>query len=292
VKSGSAGSRLGALLLGLAFLVGAAVVVSALLGPPLFGLIDSLAPGSFPFVRVLRRLAQLVALAGLVVWMRRLGVRRPADIGLGWSVESRRDLVRGLLGGACALAAVFAYELAAGNRRPSASELSLVGATKMLAGATAIGLVEEGVCRGALLFPFAPLAGTPLVVANLGVSSLFSVAHFARGGRVTEVDAGSGWRVWRELPPAVLHHAEAAVGLFLTGALLYLLAARQGHAWGAVGVHAGAVATLQLVGTATEPIAGRDALFLVDGLLPGWGLSALLALALAFVALRRRALRT
>jgi hypothetical protein len=53
-------------------------------------------------------------------------------------------------------------------------------------------------------------------------------------------------------------------------------------------VHAGAVAALQWLGTATAPVAGREALFLVDGLLPGWGLSVLLAAALAVVALRGR----
>lgn len=288
MKSASAGSRLGALFLGLALWLGAAVIGSALLGPPLFGLIDSLAPGQFPFVRVLRRLAQVIALVGLVFWMRRRGVRRLVDVGLDWSADRRRDLLRGLLGGVSVLAIVFACELAVGNRRPSLTKLSPVQATKMLAGASVIGVIEEGVCRGALLFPFAPLAGAPLVVANVGVSSLFSIAHFARGGgRFTEVDAWSGFRVWRQLPAAVLDHVEAAIGLFLTGALLYLLAARQGHAWTAVGVHAGAVATLQLLGTATEPVAGRDAHFFVDGLLPGWGLSLLLVLALAVVALRR-----
>jgi hypothetical protein len=105
---------------------------------------------------------------------------------------------------------------------------------------------------------------------------------------VTEVDAWSGFRVWRQLPFAVGEHFEAAIGLFLTGALLYLLAARQGHVWGAVGVHAGAVAMLQLLGTATEPVVGRGALFFVDGILPGWGLSIALAAAIGWLVLRRR----
>src|SRR6185436_3932687 len=152
------------------------------------------------------------------------------------------------------------------------------GALGMLLGAVAIGVIEEAICRGALLFPFTPLRGAALVSANVGVSALYSVLHFARGGgKLIEVDAWTGFRVWGELPLAAAQHLEAAVGLFLTGALLYLVAASQGHVWGAAGLHAGAVLALQLLGTATEPVPGADPLFLVDGLLPGWGLSALLA---------------
>ena len=152
----------------------------------------------------------------------------------------------------------------------------------------AVGLLEEAVCRGALLFPFGPMSGAALAAANTVTSSLYATAHFLRGGgRESRVDAWSGFRLWGELPGALGDHVEAWVGLFLTGALLYLLAARQGHAWGATGVHAGAVFALQLLGTVTEPVAGADALFFVDGLLPGWGLSALLAAALGVLLARR-----
>ena len=292
VESGRA--RLGALLAGLALWIGASIVVSSLAAPPLFEALEAWRPGGVPFVRLLRRLAQFVALAGLVLWMRRRGVRSLDAIGLGRPRERAGAIGLGLVAGALVVAAAFGFELAAGNRAASVEALSSARAAKAVAGAAAVGLFEEGVCRGALLFPFAPMGGATLAVANGAVSSVYAVAHFARGGaRVDDVDAGSGFRVWGALPRAVADHVEAAVGLFLTGAVLYLYAARQGHAWGAVGIHAGAVLALQLLGTATEPVEGRDALFLVDGLLPGWGLSALLAAALVALAFapRRSALR-
>jgi hypothetical protein len=280
---------LGALVLGLVVGFAATALVSALLAPAAYALVEAVAPGSFPYQRVFRRLTMLVALIALAVGLRLAGVRRLADVGLGGSRAGARVALVGALWGAAAIALVFAAELSLGNRHSSWAQLTPAGAGEALVAGAAVGLLEEGVCRGALLFPFAPLSGAGLAVANVAVSSLYSTAHFLRGGgRARELDAWSGFRLWAELPGALGHHAEAWVGLFLTGALLYLLAARQGHAWGAVGVHAGAVAALQLLGTATEPVAGRDALFLVDGLLPGWGLSALLAVALAVVALRGR----
>lgn len=285
----SSRARTGQLLLGLVLWVGAAILGSALLGPWLYELVHPLAPAWFPFLRVLRRLAQLIALVGLIGWMRRRGVRRLSDLGLGWSPERRRDLLHGLTWGVIAVVLVFGWELSAGNRVVSLDQLSVARAVKAVVGAAAIGLLGGAVCRGALLFPFAPLRGASLALANVAVSTLFAIAHFARGGgQVTEVDAWSGFRVWRDVPLAVVNYPEAAVGLFLTGVLLYLMAARQGHAWGATGVHAGAVVALQLLGTATRPVAGRQAFFLVDGLLPGWGLALFLATAIGWVALRQR----
>jgi hypothetical protein len=284
------GRGAGALLVGLLLGTAATALAAALLAPPAYELVEALAPGRFPFQRVFRRLAMLLALGALLVGLRRAGVRRLADIGLGRRPGAARAALLGAGTGALVVAGVFLAELALGHRAPSLAALRPALVAQALGSGAAVGLLEEGVCRGALLFPFGPLGGGGLAAANLATSALYSTAHFLRGGgRVHAVDAWSGFRLWAELPGALWDHAEAWVGLFLTGALLYLLAARQGHAWGAAGVHAGAVGALQLLGAATEPVAGRDALFLVDGLLPGWGFSALLALGLLGLAGRRRA---
>ena len=281
--------RLGAPQLVVGLLVGTLVValVSALLAPWIFAAVEALAPGRYPFQRVFRRVAMLAALIAVVVGLRRAGVRRLADFGLRRAPDGKRAIWVGVAWGVFAIAAAFGAELALGNRVAAPEALTATKAASLLAGAAAIGVIEEALCRGALLFPFLPLSGVSLVVANGAVSALYATAHFLRGGgKPGAIDAWSGFRLWAELGRAIPDHVEAWIGLFLTGALLYLVARRQGHVWGAVGTHAGAVAALQLLGTATAPAMGRDPLFLVDGLLPGWGLSVLLLGAIGFFAWR------
>jgi uncharacterized protein len=273
------------LLLALAAWIGGTVLASTLLAPPVFWLVDALAPDAFRFDRVLRRVALLVAVLLLVAGSRRLGVRGLADIGLGWSAEGRRALVAGLGIGCGAVALLVAIDLGYGPRTLGGGGLTLSSVVAILAGAALIGLLEEGICRGALLFPFRPLAGARFWIANATVSALYATVHFGRGGpRPREVGWGAGLEVWAGLPRSAWERGEAWVGLFLTGALFYLLARRQGHAWGVVGLHAGAVVALQLAGDLTTAPDGRS-LFLVHGLLPGGGLSLLLVAALLLVAL-------
>jgi len=267
--------RLGGLLVVLLLWVGGTVVVSALLAPAAYALVESLAPGRFPFQRVLRRLALLVAVALLVVTSRRLGVRGVRDLGLDAFAVRRGAFGRAVAAGATAIAALLLAELLLGTR-VALWQLTPGEAVAALAGAAVIGLLEEGLCRGALLFPFGRLTGARFWIANVATSAIYATAHFARGGgRPREIDWASGWRVWGEIGPAVGQHFEAWLGLFATGALFYALAWRQGHAWGAVGLHAGAVLALQVGGELSDPARGGRSLFLVDGLLPGYALAAL-----------------
>ncbi len=272
--------RLPALLLGLVGGLAASVVASALLSPAAYALVEAILPGSAQFQRVLRRVA-LLAVVVLLVWgCRKMGVRRWADLGLAWSAERGRRLVFGAIAGAAAITLLFAVDLAAG-RRIATDALTPTRVAKALAGAAAVGFVEESICHGALLFPFGRFTGATLVAANGAVSALYSTAHFLRGGlSIDEASVAAGVRVWARVPIASIAHGEAWRGLFLFGALLYLIAWRQGHAWGAIGIHAGAVLAIQILGAATDPVAGRASLFWVDGLLPGNGVSLLLVVAI------------
>jgi len=278
--------RLGALLAVVAGWVAVTVVVSALVAPPLFWLVEEVSPGSHSFQRVLRRVAMLVAIAALAVFRRRLGVSSLAEIGLAWSRERGRACGAALVAGVVSIGLAAGVELRLGTRVRGGA-LTAGEAAETVVGAGLVGVVEEGLLRGAFLFPFGRLAGAGFWSANAAVSALYATAHFARGGgRDAEVGWGSGWAVWAALPRAAAEHGEAWLGLFATGALFYVLAWRQGHAWGAAGLHAGAVLALQVVGETSDPVAGGRSLLLVDGLLPGYGVALLAALAAAVLALR------
>jgi len=267
--------RLGELLALLVVWIGATVVLSALAAPAVFALVDALGPGRFPFQRVLRRVAMLVAVALLFVLRRRIGLGGPADFGLARSSATWRTCGTAALAGAATIAALFASEHALGTRLAT-FDLGIGESLEALVGAAVIGLVEEALCRGALLYPFGRLAGWRFWMASAATSAVYATAHLARGGgRPRAVDWTTGWEVWGQIGPAVGQHFEAWTGLAATGALFYSLAWRQGHLWGAVGLHAGAVFALQIGGELGHPPAGGRSLFFVDGLQPGYPLAAL-----------------
>jgi hypothetical protein len=228
-------------------------------------------------------------IAFLTLWARRLGLRSFAQIGFtrtGWRSGAAW---RGALGGAAVIAALFALELAVGLRDwTGAPSLRLV-VSVALAGA-AIGLVEEGICRGALVFPFGRLRGAGLLAASSAVTALWTVAHFLRGGRerFPHVDWTSGWTLWAGLPGTVVTSFEAFCGLFAAGLLADRIARRQGHVWGVAGMHAGVAAALQLGGAATDPVRPGQSWFFTDGLLPGWGVAVIGVVVLAVMAARGR----
>lgn len=281
----AAATRAGALLGGLALWVAVTVVASALLAPFGFRILEGLAPGSFPFDRVFRRVAMLVALLHLVVWLRRANAQTWAAAGFtraGWRTGAAW---RAALVGLLAVGALIAVELAAGTRglhwQVDASSLA-----KALLGGVAVGLLEEGVCRGALVFPFGRLRGAALAACALAISAVYSSGHFARGRtRLAQVDWTSGFELWGRVGSAIAGSPAAWVGLLALGLVFDRLARRQGHVWGAAGLHAGAVAALQIGSDATDP-SPAGSLFFTNGLHPAWPLTALLAL--AWLALARK----
>lgn len=282
--------RPAALFAGLAVWLPVVIGASALLAPLVLGASDALFGDRFPMMRVFRRLVMLLAIVGLVLWARRLGLRRWSQIGLtaaGWrSGAAGWGLALGTVTGVL----LFAIELAGGWRLgvrwPGPLEVGEAVAAGLL-----VGLLEESVCRGFLLFPFGRSTGARFWLGAATISALYSTAHFARGGRGLElaIDAVVGWRIWAMVPTRMVAHWDAWLGLFAVGLLFHALAARDGHAWRVAGLHAGAVVALQLGGAATEARAGHgDSLFFVDGLNPGLPLAGLLLLTLVQVARARR----
>ncbi|GMU65366.1 MAG: hypothetical protein AMXMBFR36_16400 [Acidobacteriota bacterium] len=268
--------RVGALVAGLALWLGVTVVVSSLVAPFAFRAIEAISPGAFPFDRVFRRVAMLVALVHLVVWLRQSGVRRWADAGFTGAGRRSGAFPRWALAGALLAAALFVVDVVSGHR-VAALALTPAGVAKALLGGALIGLLEEGVCRGALVFPFGRLRGAALALAAGAISAVYSTGHFARGRtRLAEVDWTSGFELWGRVGDAIAASPEAWVGLFALGLLFDRLARRQGHVWGAAGLHAGAVAVIQLGSDLTDP-APAGSLFFTNGLHPAWALTALLA---------------
>ncbi len=272
--------RPGAYFVGVLLWLALSLAASVLLAPLVHPLVEGLAPGRFHFRRVTRRLAQLVALVLAIVGLRRLGVRRFAEVGLGWSSGRARQLLQAAGLGFVFVTLPILAELALGARRPTGG----IGAAALggiLASSALVALLEEGFCRGVLIFPFGRLRGLALAGAAVLNAALFATAHFVRGGmRGSAVDLAAAWQIWAAVPRAVVEYREAWLGLFAVGLALYLYAWRQGHAWGAIGAHFGAVVALQVAGRLGDVAPGAETSFFVDGLLPGYGMAALLGAAI------------
>lgn len=267
--------------------VAGVVVLTALATPALFAAFEAWRPGSISFPRLLRRLA--IPMALLLLWWitRRLGVRHWRQIGATREGWRGGDLGRAAAVGFAASSALFAVELLSGDR-VAAWEGTWWRPAFIVVAAVVIALREELVFRGAFLFPFGRLGGASALLQALLLPGLYAAAHFARGQpRPLAADARAGFELWAGLLRAARQHPEAFAGLFALGLFLHLLARRQGHVWGAVGFHAGAVAAIQLGGDLTEALNRRHTLFFADGLLPGWGAALLLGAGCLLVARRR-----
>ena len=282
--------RPAAFFVGLLVWIALSLAASVLLAPLVYPLVEGLAPGRFHFRRVTRRLAQLVALALAIVGLRRLGVRRFAEAGLAWSSGRARQLAQAAGLGFAIVALPILAEFALGARRPAAG-IGGAALAGILASSAIVALLEEGFCRGVLIFPFGRLRGLALASAAALNSALFASAHFVRGGmRGSAVDLAAAWQIWVAVPRAVVEYREAWLGLFVVSLALYLYAWRQEHAWGAIGAHFGAVVALQIAGRVGDVAPEAEPLFFVDGLLPGYGMAALLGVAILVgwgLALRR-----
>jgi hypothetical protein len=286
--AGATGGRLRALLLWLPLGVAAAVVASALLAPAAFAWMQAAGIEAPPFRRLLRRIAELVAALLLLLGMRRLGVRRLGDIGLRRTPSAVRDFWLAALAAAAGSGVLLGLEFALGSRQLTGS-LPPLAVARILVSAPLVGLSTQAVCSGALLFPFGQLRGAAAAAAGAMVAAFFACAHFVRGGRdPMPIDWTAGLRLWAEVPGAFIDYRESWVGLFAMGLALYLLAARQRHAWGAAGAHAGAVVAVQTAGGLGDVGPGAHTPFFVDGLLPGYGAAAVLLAWIVLVLVRTR----
>jgi len=276
--------------LGTAALLLAVVLLSSLLTYPAWLLADAWAPDRWHFQRVFNRVLMLSTLALLPLLARSWGLGW-RDMGL--HAPARRAAAQALawgLAGAGMIAALALAGMACGFRVPHV-EWTPGRALGHLASGVAVGLAEEAIFRGFFFLAawkvLVPRA--PVLLAVLG-SAVFASVHFFIDVRAAaEVPHwGSGWALWAELGRLLLSPEPLLtrwLSLFLAGLVLCALAARQGHLWGAIALHAGWVFGIKTVHRLTDSSGGPSLWFSSD-LLSGLWASVLLALLLAGLAWR------
>jgi len=232
-----------------------------------------------PVHRVMLRVAQLLALIGLIALTRRLHLwGREA---LGYGVPARvfgRQLLAGWLAGIALMTplAIVLMTLHVREDKPgdTVALVSLIGSA-ILSGA-AIALVEETFFRGLLFAAVARTSGA--VAAMVAPSLLYASLHFL-GGRLRvspeEVGWSHGFQVLARLferysDPLPL--VDSFLALFMLGVLLSLVRMRTGAIAGSMGLHAAGVAAIAVMRQLTVVNPSAPAAYIVgnyDGVI-GW----------------------
>ena len=254
------------------------LVLAALFAFPIWQFVHAIQP-DWPFHRVLSRSWQLLLLIGLVLAVRRLGLRSREDWGYGLP---RSQFLRHVLAGlAIGIATMLPMSFAMGalgihSLRPGFDIAMLLAAigTGALTG-LAVALVEETFFRG-LMFR-AVFRESGLAMAAWSTALLYSAIHFLARVRVPQDDIGwdsgialLGAAFSRFADPASI--VDSFITLLLVGLLLALVRHRTGSIAAGIGLHMGWVCVIKASTRVTTEDAGGSWSFLVgsfDGY-TGW----------------------
>lgn len=274
--------------LGTAGALAVVVVVSGVVTYPAWLGMEAWMPERFHFQRVFNRVLMVTTLGimPLLAMYWRVGWR---DVGLvppqgrGWG----RHVGWGFVAGVGMIGLLALWSAGWGHREPR-MELTWGRAFGHLASGVGVGVAEEVIFRGFFFYAawrvLAPGRGVLLAVAG---SAVFATVHFfiEVRGVVAEPGWESGWVLWGELVKLMLTPEGLArrwLALFLAGVLLCAVVARQGHVWGAVGLHAGWVFALKSAHRLSRST-GEESLWFAPDLLSGLWASVMLGLALVVV---------
>jgi hypothetical protein len=269
-------------------------VLAAALGYPVWRLAQSIEP-DWQFHRVASRLWQLLLLLGLVLAVRKLGLRGRADWGYGLPRPVfLRQFGAGLAIGLATMLPMSLVMLALGILAPdpaldAGALLRLVAAGA--ATGLAVALLEETFFRGLMFRAIERESGLRLAV--VATALVYAAIHFLARARLPHADIG--WGSGLELLSVVLVRfgepltiLDSFVTLTIVGVLLALVRHRTGGIAAGIGLHMGWVTVIKTTHWSVIPASDSRWSFLVgsfDGytgwLVAGWA-ALLLAAWLAF----------
>lgn len=244
--------------------------------------------GGHPFHRYYGRTVQVLAVLGLWPFLRALGLRSLADLGLCRPAGQWGRVAGGFALGFASLAVVAWVGLAVGVRTvrgdvlgPRLAEVFILSA----ASAVVVAVLEEVLFRGALFGGLRRAWSWPFALTVS--SAVYALVHFlGKGDGDVTVEWYSGfemlWRLlggfrqWQEIIPGFFN-------LALAGAILGLAYQRTGDLYFSFGLHAGWIFWLKMCKALTYPATDRSWLWGTAKLVDGWLALPLLLAVLAVV---------
>lgn len=276
-------------------LLAGSLLVAAVLTYPVWWLVSLISIE--PVHRVMHRIAMLLALIGLVVLTRRLGLSDKESVGYGLP---RRDFLKQMgIGFVCGVglmlpltALLLGLDIRAVKPGFDGQWPALI-AGGILTGVT-VAFIEETFFRGVLFTAVCRASGA--VAAVIAPSILYASLHFLGGKlRVPPEDVSwvHGFQVLSKLFERYvqpLTFADSFVALAMLGVLFALVRLRTGAIAGCIGLHAAGVAFIAVLRETTRVNPNAEFAVLVgsyDGVI-GWGaLVWFTVIAALFVALNR-----
>lgn len=239
----------------LALLAGSLILAAALTYPAWL-LVGTLSVE--PVHRVMNRLAMLIALIGLIVLTRKLGLsnREATGYALPWRVFMRQ-LILGWLAGVALMLPLVALLLGLDVRELRAgfdgNWITLIGGG--IVSGLAVAFIEETFFRGVLFTAVRRTSGAAAAV--IAPSLLYAALHFL-GGRLRvpadEVSWGHGFTVLSKLFERYaqpLTFVDSFIALAMLGILLALVRLRTGAIAACIGLHAAGVGIIAVLRKAT-----------------------------------------
>jgi membrane protease YdiL (CAAX protease family) len=244
-----------AFLLFIALLAGA-LIVAAAVTYPMWLLVGTVSVE--PVHRVMNRVAMLLALIGLIVLTRRLGLSNRAALGYGVpQSQFTQQLATGWFAGAALMlplvGLLFALDIRGWKPGFDANLVTLLGGG-ILSGLV-VAFIEETFFRGLLFTAVARTSGA--VAAVVAPSLLYAALHFLGGKLRVPADDVSWIHGFTVLSNLFERYAEPLVfvdsflALFMLGVLLSLVRLRTGSIAACIGIHAAGVCTIAIVRRAT-----------------------------------------
>jgi len=218
------------------------ILVSAVLSPPVYSVVDSLAPDRWPFKRVFNRVLMVAAVLCLIPWLKCLQAFSLDALGLRMRKGWWKGVAYGWIIGIVHVAVLGGVHLIFGAREWN-WELTGSRFFGYMASGMAVGLIEEFIFRGGLCLSLRQLSRQYLVIVVVVGSVFFALVHFPHAEHLPGTITGmSGWEMWSDLGRQFLNPADVIqrwFGLLLAGICLCVAALRTGSLWLPIGIHAG-----------------------------------------------------
>lgn len=281
-----------------AWLVYLALVLSigASVAPALWQGVQWLAPHSSlatqPFHRYVHRSLLVLAIVGLWPLSKTLGAKFPQGLGIRLGIRPVENALLGWTLGLGSLGTVALLSIWAGARTPHFSASAAEWAAKLggaLATALVVGVLEEGLFRGALLTSLRRRHSW--VVAATCSSGLYALVHFfQRTPEPPTVSWLSGWVILGQMMAGFWDWTTLVPGffsLFLIGWILAVTRDRTDGLAASIGLHGAWIFWLKACGFAmvTSPTAAPS-VWGSNKWVDGWATFAMLGVTLVFVQAR------
>jgi membrane protease YdiL (CAAX protease family) len=248
-----------------------ALVCGALLSFPLYLLLQIFT--DIPFHKVTSQLSSLLGLVFIFLYLKFNNILNRTTAGFNLTqIAIAHEVFNGALLGMVIMFVLIIVFLTLGVHEPEPEldftlKFVMVMLIKAILAGVMVALIEETLYRGAMLGGLSRTTNMPAAI--IASSMIYSAVHFIKYPQVT-ADAEIGWATGLELlsgafsrfqDPAII---DSFLALFAFGVLLALVRLNKGNIIQCMGIHAGVVMAIKIIGDMTDYVPGNQYEYMVN----------------------------